>query len=335
MISKPIKLTQDDWTRGSICATAMGLPLLLAHWLTWDMAVFIALGSLLTLILDPRCEPKMQSITMLGGMFLVVLSGILGALLAGHLELSILALIIIAFLAGQPKPEHPYFTLLGKFVVTALLLENMGISTSFNLAFSYFTGVVLALILTLVHTRLFKTQGTFCSPDIEWRQIQAGECNGPLYGFTLPMTILAASLTAHYLQAQYVAWVGITVLFVMHVHGPSAWERVWMRIAGTLLAVLASYVVISFFPSRSITFFLMLCALFIPSALRQNYLIFSALITMIILLLFDLAMLKQGGDKFLIQWRLFDTLIGCAWVAISLTLLQCWQRYGPKKPDVK
>ena len=323
--------TKDDWIRGSLYAVSMGIPLLIGLGIGREISAFVALGALFSLRLDPRSESKTyRTIAMVGGMMLVIISGMLGSLLAGHTELSILALVIISFLAGQPKSDQIYFSLLVKFMAAALLLEEMGVSATIYTALAYFVGVILALALSLVQTRFFPSQAVIWSPDLEWQRLREGEINGPLYGFTLTVTILIATLTAHYLHAEHGVWVGLTVLFVMHIDGASALKKVWKRVAGTMLGVSLAYVAVVFMPTWSFPLLVMLAALFMPSGLRQNYLVFSLLITLVILLVFDLAVLQQGGDRDLILWRLYDTLIGCTWVAVSVSLLYLWKRYRLK-----
>ncbi|ABZ76554.1 hypothetical protein Shal_1990 [Shewanella halifaxensis HAW-EB4] len=325
--------TKDDWTRGCLYAIAMGTPLLLDQWIARDISAFIALGAMFTLRLDPRCQPKHQIMAMMGGMLLMISAGILGKLLVGYRELAVAALLIFSFIAGQPKPELSYFSLLGKFVAAALVLEEVGFPATLTTVLAYLSGALLALFLTLMQSRFFPTQATSWSPSNEWRELLSGHFNGPLYGFTLPLTILAAMLTADWLNAQHASWVGLTVLFVMHVDAANAWGKIGMRIAGTLLGVICAYIAVSYLPSWSFPYLIMLAALLMPTCLRQNYLLFSWLITMVILLVVDLAMLQQGGDEFLIQWRFIDTLIGCAWVAVSLTLLRLGRKWWPNQPD--
>jgi uncharacterized membrane protein YccC len=323
--------TKDDWIRGCLYAIAMGTPLLIGLAIGREISAFVALGAMFSLRLDPRSESKRYRVlAMVGGMVLVIMSGMLGSLLVGHIAFAILALIIISFLAGQPKPDQIYFSLLAKFIAAALLLEEMGISATIYTALAYFVGALLAVTLSLVQTRLFPTDAVTWSLDLEWNRLREGEINGPLYGFTLAITILVATLSGHYLHAQHGVWVGLTVLFVMHIDGAKAWKKVWKRIAGTMLGVSFAYVAVVNLPSWSFPLLVMLAALFMPSGLRQSYLVFSFLITMVILLVFDLAILQQGGDRTLILWRLFDTLIGCAWVAVSVSLLYLWKKYRLK-----
>ncbi|EGU31734.1 hypothetical protein VIBRN418_18098 [Vibrio sp. N418] len=330
MLTKPSK---DDWIRGVLYATAVGLPLLLQPWIESQIVVFITLGALFTLRLDPRSHVKHQAIAMIGGVALVILAGAVGTLLVGHFELAIIVLVVISYLAGQPTIEQKYFSLLGKFVAAAFVLEAVGSPVTLMTGVAFFCGGVLALILTILQARYFATQVNGWSLVDEWQQLRSGKINGPLYGMTLPITVLVSILSAQWLNAQHVSWVGLTVLFVMNVDTVTAWRKIWMRTVGTLLGVISAYIVVVFFPSALLSLTIVLSALFMPMFLRQNYMIFSWLMSMFVLLVVDLAMLQSGGDEFLIQWRFIDTLIGCGWVMVSLSLLHLGRKWWPNQPS--
>jgi len=323
--------SKDEWFRGGLYAIAMGIPLFLEPWIPRSISAFITLGAMFTLRLDPRSHSRHQVIAMMGGMLLIISAGMLGKLLVGHRDLTVMALVIISFFAGQPQPEQKYFTLLGKFVAAAFVLEEVGGPATLTTALAYLSGAVFALLLSLIQGRYFPTQATGWSLSCELHKLRTGHINGPLYGLTLPLTVLAAMLTAREFNAQHESWVGLTVLFVMNVDAASVWKKIWMRIAGTLMGVICAYIAVVYFPSWTFPFIIILAAVFMPTLLRQNYMLHNGLMTVFALLIVDIAMRQKGGDEFLIQWRFIDTLIGCAWVAVSLTLLHFGRRWWPNK----
>lgn len=324
--------TPDIIVRGYLYAIGMGIPILVGLFchLQQELA-FVAMGAMFSLRLDPRDYPKRQVIAILGGMVLMIASASLGALLIDHKKMAIAVFIFISFLAGQPKSEQAYLSLLGKFIAASLLLTEMGIPASINIAIAYFSGAVFALILTLLQDNYFPAADACWDPQSEWRKLMTGDINGPLFGLTLPLTILAAVLTAKFFHAQHISWAGLTVLFVMHVNDATTWAKIRQRIVGTLLGVLLSYVIILYFPIYSYGIILCVCAFFIPFSLKTNYLLLSMVVTTCVLIVIDIAMLKQGGDMLLIKWRFLDTLIGGIWVAISLTLLRIFKACLPTR----
>lgn len=324
--------TYNDWLRGSAFACAMGIPLGLNYLIDApDILAFMALGGMFGLRLDPHRRPSNQAFAIIGGMALIIISGTLGTFLVGHKELSIAALVLMAYLAGQPKSNQAYLSLLTKLIAAALLIAEMGLPANLSVAIAYLSGAILAFILSVVEDLLEPNCALYWEPFDELKQLMSGDINGPLFGFTLPLTILAASISAQWINARHAGWVGLTVLFVMHVNDASTWIRLRQRIIGTLLGVLIAYALVRWLPIILFPLLITLLALFIPLFLRQSYQWFSTLITVIILLVINIALLHHGGDLELIRWRFFDTLLGCFWVATALILLRLGKHYWPKK----
>lgn len=320
----------DDIIRGCLYAIGMGLPIFIGYWsqLQTELA-FVAMGTMFSLRLDPRSRPKPQALAIIGGMGLMLASATLGAYLTDHRQLAIATFLFISYLAGQPKPEQAYLSLLGKFTAAALLLTEMGIPASFDIAMAYLLGAIFAVMLTIVQDKYFPPSEVIWNPGNEWHKLMAGDTNGPLFGFTLPLTILAALVTAEAFHAHHSVWAGLTVLFVMHVNDAVTWRKIRQRTLGTLLGVILSYGIIVFLPSYSLAIIIFGLAFFLPIYLKKNYLIFSMLMTACVLIVIDIATLHQGGDIQLIKWRFLDTLIGSLWVATSLTILRLFKTFWP------
>ena len=325
-----LKNPSDDTVRGWLYSIAMGLPTLigfLCH-LQTDL-VFVSLGAMFALRLDPRSRPVPQVLAIIGGMLLMLISATLGAYLVGHQKLSMAALLFISFLAGQPKSEQAYLSLLGKFIAAALVITEMGIPATPSRALAYFVGALLACTLTIIQDKAYPPYQASWVPSNEWHKLMAGDTNGPLFGLTLPLTMLAAIVTANAIHAHHTAWAGLTVLFVMHVNDAETWEKIRQRTLGTLLGVINSYIIILFIPIYAFAPLIFLFAFFMPKTLKNNYLIFSMLMSSCVLMLINIATLHQGGDLDLIKWRFFDTLIGSLWVTFSLVVLRLFKVFWP------
>ena len=124
--------SKDDWVRGVLYAIAVGAPFLFEPWITSEISVYIALGAMFTLRLDPRSHVKSQTLAMMGGMLLIMTAGMLGKLVVGHQNFGLMALVIISFFAGQPQQKLKYFSLLGKLVAAAFVLQEIGGSAQGN-----------------------------------------------------------------------------------------------------------------------------------------------------------------------------------------------------------
>lgn len=307
-------------TRGVLFSLGMGLPILygaLAH--QYLQAAFMCLGALLALLLDPRSQALKQLTAIVVGVLAVILAAALGLNLVGHQYLAIAALMIFGFLAGQPKPEHAYWGLLGKYLATALLLAQLGFPATVEVGKAYFSGALLAAALIVLQGWLHKTHETAHSPNDEFFQIIKGDTNGPLYGFTLPLTILVATLSANWLHVSQPGWVGLTILFVMHINDRLSWHHLWDRIVGTLLGIIIAYVAVRYIPQSALALVVAVFAFWIPFSLRKSYMLFSLAITVTVMVAINFALFPKG-DLELMQWRFFDTVIGCFWVAVALMI---------------
>ena len=309
-------------TRGVLFSLGMSLPILYGvlsqHFL---QAAFMSLGALLALLLDPRGHAITQIIAIVSGVLAVILAAALGLTLTKQPQLAVAALMVFGFLASLPKPEHAYWGLLGKYIATALLLAQLGFPASKTIGIAYFYGALLALVLILLQGWIYTTAETAHSPNHELNQIINGDTNGLLFGLTLPLTILAATVCADWLHVTHPGWVGLTILFVMHINDRLSWHRLWDRIFGTLLGIMIAYLAVRYLEQLSLTLIIAIFAFWIPFCLRKSYLLFSLAITVTVMLVINFALLPDG-DLDLMRWRFYDTLIGCCWVAIALLITQ-------------
>ncbi|NDV12441.1 FUSC family protein [Crenobacter caeni] len=290
------------------------------------LGAFVALGGLFALTIDPRARAASRTVAVLGGALLVVGCAALGLLFAGHRWAALSALLLASFLAGQPRPEHAYLSLLGKYAASALVLAELGFPATAALGVAYLAGALFALVLALAAG----FEQATASPLREIGAVLGGDTNGPLYGMTLPLTILLGTLSAQVLHFVEPGWVALTILFVMHVDDALAWRRIRERVIGTLAGVVLAWLQLVFLPGvwPLLASIVLLSAAY-PYALRVDYLAFSAVVTALVLLLIDVARLP-GGDLGLVGWRLWATLLGCGWVAAALVLMHALRRFIPR-----
>ena len=318
-------------TRGILFALGMGLPILYGAFTQhFIQAAFMSLGSLLALLLDPRSQALKQIVAIVIGVLAVILAAALGLTLVGRPHLAIAALMIFGFLAGLPKPEHAYWGLLGKYIGTALLLAQLGFPASIPIGIAYFYGALFALVLILFQGWLVKTEEIGHSPNTEFFQIIKGETNGILYALTLPITILAATFCADWLHVKQAGWVGLTILFVMHIDGKLSWHHLWDRIFGTLLGIIIAYLSVRYIVQFGLALVMAVFAFWIPYGLRKHYSLFSLAITVTVMIAINFALLPIG-DLNLMSWRFYDTVVGCFWVAVALIITHGIQAYKTKQ----
>ncbi len=314
--------------RGVLFSLALVIPIALGFFFqAFPLVSSGALGAMFALLIDPKRGLLLRVIAIGAGGALVVAAAALGVLVHGHHWLSLALLFLLSWLAAQPKPEHAYLGLLVKYAAVAVLLASFGFHASWDLAFAFLGGITLGICLSLVGMLYEEKDDGGSEPLDEFRAVLHGDTNDRLFGLAVPVTVLAATLTARYFAFGHPAWVGLTVLFVMHTDGATELHHIRDRVLGTFLGVLASSALLYSTTSLlAITFGVAVSAFLIPVAGKTRYMAFSFAITCAVLLLIDIAMFLQGGDFNLLRWRLIDTVSACVWVLASNLVVRLIQK---------
>lgn len=295
-----------------------------------------AFGSLFALMLDPRRQLMSRAIGITGGGFIILIAAALGVMLKHHSFLMLLCLLAWSWLASIPRPQHAYLSLLGKFSASALLITLFDLPASPELGVLFMAGVLLGGVLStceVLITRKISAHNT--DPAVEVYALLRGDINNTLYSLTMPITVLLSTLTASFFSFGDPGWVGLTVLFVMHVDDSTAIKRIWQRVAGTAIGVLFSALVL--LSTDNPVYIMLIVALMVSlmaQSLKRSYLFFSVVITVAVMLLIDFVMFAQGGDFKLLPWRLIDTITGCLWVLASLLTLRAIRHFTENRTTV-
>lgn len=146
---------------------------------------------------------------------------------------------------------------------------------------------------------------------------------------------LAAALglgLAEHFGATHAAWVTITTLAVMRPNESESVRLVLQRAFGTLIGVMLALVIVSLNhnPWALEAAAAVLSFLVSPGMIWQRWSGFAA-ITAMALVLLDVALLAQGGDRPLLPERLYDTASGCG-IALATTWAIFPERRRPRAP---
>jgi uncharacterized membrane protein YccC len=133
---------------------------------------------------------------------------------------------------------------------------------------------------------------------------------------------LAAALglgLAEHFGAAHAAWVTITTLAVMRPNDSESVQLVLQRAFGTLIGVGIALGIVSLThnPWHLTLAAIVLAFLISPGMIWQRWSGFAA-ITAMALVLLDMALLTQGGDRPLLSERIYDTGLGCT-IALAAT----------------
>ena len=93
----------------------------------------------------------------------------------------------------------------------------------------------------------------------------------------------------------------------------ASYRRIFERIAGTFVGVMAAWVITIVFHSAAIICIaILVVAPLIPHHVAHRYWLHTALIALLVLLAYDLTLLNSHGISNLLSERLEDILLGCA-----------------------
>jgi hypothetical protein len=285
--------------------------------------LFAGMGALLALFTDPRRSFALRSMGLVAVVAVMFVAGLLGATLQGHHWAALLAVLVIAFLAGLPKPYDPYLTVVGKLAGAAVIIASSGFSASLLDGLTFVAGGLFTLIVAVVESRWRDRNDAGTSPFEELQAVWSGDHNPLFYAVALSGAVALAIALANGLSAHFPGWVGLTVLFVMHPDDATAVRMIAQRIGGTLAAVAVAGILVHWIASPwALAILAIACAAAMPKAMATNFFWTSTAYTMVLLLLLDIALLASGGAGPLVLWRLYDTALGCVAVATALIAIR-------------
>ena len=310
---------------GLLFAVALTTPVVLGvAFQAFSLVSAASFGAMFALLIAPRHGALARVVGISTGGLLVVLAAALGIALQGRHDLVLVLLFLLSWLAALPRPDQAYLGLMVKYVASSVLLTSFGFSATLPMALAFLGGIALGICLSLV-SMLFEADDA-TTPLEEFKAFLHGATNGRLFGVAVPVTVLFSTLAARYFSFSDPAWVGLTVLFVMHSDGATELFRIWARTLGTLAGVLVSAVILyNVTAPLHIAVAIGVAAFAMPYA-KGHYVLFSFVITCAVLLLIDISMFQMGGDMSLLRWRLIDTVIACACVLLSNLTLRLIRR---------
>ncbi|MEO6566701.1 MAG: FUSC family protein [Casimicrobiaceae bacterium] len=319
--------------RAVLFAVGIGAPMLLALAVGEPRAaLFAGVGALFALMTDPRRSIAVRVVSVLIALGLIVGAGTLGVLLQQQRVAVFLAVVVITFLSGLPKPYFPYLTIVGKLCAAVVIVTSAGFAATPAAAGAFVGGGLAATLATVVVVRWRDAMGTALTPYDEVSGLLAGERNPLYYAIALAVTVALALGRADRLDATLPGWVGLTVLFVMHPDDATALKLMVQRLGGTLVGIAIAGIFVHWVHDQWWLAALVIgLAALMPKATAVNYFWMCTVFTSLVMLLLDLSLLATGGDATLLLWRFYDTLLGCAVAGAVLLVLYGAQRWREQR----
>jgi len=187
----------DRW-RSVLFAVCVGLPIVatvLAH--RYDLLLFSTIGAFMALLVDPRRDVRMRVAAIVAAIVIIGFAARAGVALAGHENATIVAALLLAFLAGLPRPTLPYLTLVGKLAVTCVVAGATTLVAAKASVWAFAGGALVSLIGSVVEARFRGVAATASDPLREAANLVGGATNGSFYAATFAATVaLAGTLAA-------------------------------------------------------------------------------------------------------------------------------------------
>ena len=318
--------TPAPWPRMILCAVACVAPLFIGYLRgQLSLCIYGALTGYLLALNDHLGIIKHRIWVISFTFFVLNLGFVTGFVLQAH---PILFEIIIATLVywlgilggdGDELERGVLFSVIAMIIVFfSSSIESSSLLPIFLYCLLSFLCILLGIpILDFIHQR---------QPDAFLRLRQSFQKS---LGFNFQKHIHAATYTIATLVAIWIPnyfkiergyWISITVLLVMRADRTQSIYKTLQRFIGTGAAVICCDLILPFdLHPLFIIAGIGLAAFLVPIGLKKNYLFASFFVTILVLLLLELAAFKHG-DTLNAFFRLRATLIGCS-ISLMGTLL--------------
>jgi Fusaric acid resistance protein-like len=325
-----------DPARAAVFAIGIGAPVTANLLLGGPaMALFAGVGALNALITDPRRGAAARVISIAVAMGAILTVALLGTAMQPNPDLALAVAIAFAFPAGLVPPAFPYLSMVAKLLPLTIIVVATGVFPSGHVVVGFLVGTTFAMLATISEAAL-RHIVPYADPMHELVALWRGTRNDLAYAIAFTGAVGLALCVARVAAATHPLWAVVAALFVMHPDPDLAMRRIAKRIGGTFAGVAAAWTVVRFIDSPwPLVALATVAAGLMPWSIARGVFWGTMIATVFLLLLFDVGMIAQGGDKPLIFARLWDTLIGTAAVAVATYLLGLWRRWRPPRPDTR
>jgi hypothetical protein len=144
-------------------------------------------------------------------------------------------------------------------------------------------------------------------------QMPSGQSGWLRFALAFSGAAVASMWIGRTLDPIHAIWVVTTTLVVMLPDARASYRRIFERVFGTFVGVVAAWVITMLFHSAAvICIAILVVAPLIPHHHAHRYWLHTALIALMVLLAYDLTLLDTHGITNLLSERLEDILLGCA-----------------------
>ncbi|WP_333131175.1 FUSC family protein [Microcoleus sp. Pol11C3] len=300
--------------------------------------VVAVIGSMYVVsIANVDAPPKDRLLSTLVGSVLITGCAQLGSFLTDSPELIALGVLVLGTTAGWLHSTHMAIEIMVRFAVLgflfgALQLAAFGtqlIAIDERVIFIFLAGGLWTSIIIALEHWLFRVNRLTAGAAVSegWQRIQSNQTAGLRFALCYGIVATSAVGGSFLLHLPRPFWVAATTLLVMKPDSRATVQRTSQRIVGTLIGVLLVEAMITSTNSPNLLIaYILLAAPLIPIGLAKNYTLCCAAVTVLVMVMIDLLMLNQGGDRALLPVRFYATLVGCVLTALgtAITYPELW-----------
>ena len=316
LLTGQLRETRLHWLLGVRFAIACGVPPIVGVASGHPLAgVIAAVGALFPMLADIGGNLRQRLTLMLATSLFMTAGLVVGSITSGDVWTSLLLIAAAAFTAAWVSDMHRVLELMSRFGAVSLVIgAGAGVHDP-GAAVCFLAGGVLACLVVAVGHLIRQVEDL--EPLPTWSQglrllLTGQSVAGLRFALCYTGVAVVAVAATQALGMQRGFWVTITALLVMRPDGPKSLELILQRLIGTAGGIAAAALVVQFGHRGWVLMaWALLFAFFAPVGLKRHYALGVALITAMVMVLLDLALLHAGGDRPLLWVRLVDTALGC------------------------
>jgi Fusaric acid resistance protein-like len=279
-------------------------------------AAFAAVTTYYVYQLDFGGPLRARGSTIVAGLVVIVLCGVLGHALSRNHVGQIATVFVLAAGAGAVYTTAPRVLQIVRYGIVAFLITSVFIQIGLNRLPSLGLGAAVPFGVAWAQERLLGADPQLRpgALALEARRLALSRPPADLR-FTLCYGAVAALglITGEALHLQRPYWVTVTTVFAMQPESAETVMRTFQRVGGTLIAVPVTIGVLNIGQAPWVLMLIIAVSAFlIPLAAARNYLLSSATTVVFVIGALGLVYLSQGGAVSLLWLRFYETSIGAA-----------------------
>ncbi|WP_083459098.1 FUSC family protein [Amantichitinum ursilacus] len=315
------------WRQGVSSGISVAVPALIGLAQNEPVGALLgAIGGLYASLLDYGGTARHRLATQSFGLCVIVGSGALGLWLGPHHVMMFLLLGLLTFCIGWIDGLGVAMENIFRFAALALVLYAY-IPAPPGAAFLYLViGICIGVATILIDDRLYPRAAMPRQHNglrNGFRLVLAGHSAGVWHAVGFCFTSCVALWLAQHLHYARPAWVIAVVLFVTRPDGIDSLTRLFRSVFGALVGVGLAWAVTRLTPHTwALYMWAVLFATLRPMAMVRNFWIHYALMTAMLMVLFDILLLPEGrGAEVSILWiRLHGVLLGSGIALIGMVI---------------